>query len=265
MYPEERLGFHLNSASMMWEMVEFVFEGVRRVMRDNGRARSGCLTMVWSVVLQQFWEVSLKLHVVSWSCSECLPQLFLPEQNITHADTVKITATSNANTRCDALFKKETTNIDVQRTITTYTTRYYYTFFLYVLCRTLQVSPYLIYFLIREALKSLQGAGGAYCLVTAGKEHVVRGGSLRGFTEGDNIRVIRPKDNTKRLNAVKTTSTNGEDYVCTLPSTTAVGYGLKFTFDVPVGKAMGVLTVRACWHDIVFRNELGFTESMFLY
>ena len=41
MYPEERLGFHLNSASMMWEMVEFVFEGVRRVMRDNGRARSG--------------------------------------------------------------------------------------------------------------------------------------------------------------------------------------------------------------------------------
>ena len=101
--------------------------------------------------------------------------------------------------------------------------------------------------------------------MTAGKEHVVRGGSLRGFNEDDNIRVIRPKDNTKRLHAVKTTPTNVEENVCTPLSTTAVGYGLKFTFDVPVGKAMGILTVRACWHDIVFRNELGFTESMFLY
>lgn len=124
---------------------------------------------------------------------------------------------------------------------------------------------YIFFSFIREALKSLQGAGGAYCLVTAGKEHVVRGGSLRGFNEGDNIRVIRPKHNTKPLNAVKTTLTNVDKNVGTLLSTTAVGYGLKFTFDVPVGKAMGTLTVRACWHDIVFRNELGFTESMFLY
>ena len=31
----------------------------------------------------------------------------------------------------------------------------------------------------------------------------VRGGSLRGFSEGDNIRVVRPKDNVKRQNVVK--------------------------------------------------------------
>ena len=136
-------------------------------------------------------------------------------------------------------------------------------FFMY--CVRLCKEAYFLFIFIREALKSLQGAGGAYCLVTAGKEHVVRGGSLRGFNEGDNIRVIRPKDNTKRLHAVKTTPTNVEENVCTPLSTTAVGYGLKCTFDVPVGKAMGILTVRACWHDIVFRNELGFTESMFLY
>jgi hypothetical protein len=44
-------------------------------------------------------------------------------------------------------------------------------------------------------LKSLQGAGdGAYCLVTAGKTHEVRGGSLRGFSEGDNNRVVRPTE-----------------------------------------------------------------------
>ena len=45
----------------------------------------------------------------------------------------------------------------------------------------------------------------------------------------------------------------------------SVGYGLKLTFVLPVGKAVGVLKVRACWHDIVFRNELGFTEANFLY
>ena len=45
----------------------------------------------------------------------------------------------------------------------------------------------------------------------------------------------------------------------------SVGYGLKLTFVLPVGKAVGVLQVRACWHDIVFRNELGFTEANFLY
>ncbi len=53
---------------------------------------------------------------------------------------------------------------------------------------------------------------------------------------------------------------NGEVYV-----KSAVGYGVKLTFDLPVGKSVGMLTVRACWHDIVFRNELGFTETMFLY
>jgi hypothetical protein len=51
----------------------------------------------------------------------------------------------------------------------------------------------LLFCTISAVLKSLQGAGGAYCLVTAGKNHEVRGGSLRGFSEGDNIRVVRPK------------------------------------------------------------------------
>jgi hypothetical protein len=50
-----------------------------------------------------------------------------------------------------------------------------------------------------------------------------------------------------------------------LEATGSIGYGLKLTFDLPLGKSVGVLKVRACWHDIVFRNEFGFTESMFLY
>jgi hypothetical protein len=48
---------NVNSASMMRERVEALFQGVRSVMRDNGRARSGIFTMEWSVALQEFWKV----------------------------------------------------------------------------------------------------------------------------------------------------------------------------------------------------------------
>ena len=57
MYAEERLGRNLNSAGMMWEMVEEVFHGIRKVMSESGRARSGSFRMTWSTSLQKFWEV----------------------------------------------------------------------------------------------------------------------------------------------------------------------------------------------------------------
>jgi hypothetical protein len=41
--------------------------------------------------------------------------------------------------------------------------------------------------------------------------------------------------------------------------------GLRFTFDVPRGKALGMLTVRVCWCTIVYRDEIGFAESHFVY
>ena len=114
------------------------------------------------------------------------------------------------------------------------------------------------------ALKSLQGVGGAYCLATVGKKHEVRGGSLRGFSEGDNIRVVRPKLDVKVPENLKSNDhsegANADMYV-----NRRMGYGVKLTFDLPVGKSVGIVTVRACWHDIVFRNSLGFTETMFLY
>ncbi len=116
-----------------------------------------------------------------------------------------------------------------------------------------------------ESLKSLQGAGGAHCLVTAGKNHVVLGGSLRNFSEGDNIRVIRPKNSRQARQGGNVHMSAVHPTEGSLEATGCVGYGLKLTFDLPLGKAVGVLKVRACWHDIVFLNEFGFTESMFLY
>ncbi len=46
----------------------------------------------------------------------------------------------------------------------------------------------------RKALRSLQQVGGAYCLVATDKHHDVRA-PLRGFQEGDNLRVLRAKRN----------------------------------------------------------------------
>ena len=93
---------------------------------------------------------------------------------------------------------------------------------------------------MRKALQSLQGAGGAYCLVAAHEDHDVRG-SLRGFQAGDSLRVLRPKENE----GASQQQQKGARYP---------GYALKITWDVPEGKAMGMLKVNACWHEIVFKN-----------
>ena len=57
MYAEERLGKNINSAGIMWEMIEELFHGIRTIMSRSGRARSGSFAMSWSTSLQQFWEV----------------------------------------------------------------------------------------------------------------------------------------------------------------------------------------------------------------
>ena len=57
MYAEERLGRNINSAGIMWEMIEEVFQGIRTVMSKSGRARSGSFNLMWSSALLSFWEV----------------------------------------------------------------------------------------------------------------------------------------------------------------------------------------------------------------
>jgi hypothetical protein len=85
------------------------------------------------------------------------------------------------------------------------------------------------------------------------------------FNEGDNIRVIRPKESRAGRKRDKDNDVHGLKTERKECGHRHVGYGLKLTFDLPQGKAVGKLKIRACWHDIVFRNEFGFTERMFLY
>jgi hypothetical protein len=115
-------------------------------------------------------------------------------------------------------------------------------------------------FVVGESLHSLQQAGGVYSLATAPKDLDVRG-SLRGYQEGDCLRVLRPKDEQEvGICDIDVSLPLPEKRVPRYP-----GYALKLTWDVPLRKTQGILKVNACWHDIVFRNECGFAEMNFTF
>jgi len=59
MYPEESLGSLVQSASIMWEQIERLFNNIRNVMRKSGSARSGSLSMEWTAGCMNFVEVTV--------------------------------------------------------------------------------------------------------------------------------------------------------------------------------------------------------------
>ena len=58
MYPEEGLGSSVQSASLMWEQIECLFENIRTVMRRSGSARSGSMAMPWTALCMNFLQVT---------------------------------------------------------------------------------------------------------------------------------------------------------------------------------------------------------------
>jgi hypothetical protein len=57
MYPDEKLGAGIQSASIMWERLEALFQGIREVMVKNGNARSGSFSIPWTSACMDFFEV----------------------------------------------------------------------------------------------------------------------------------------------------------------------------------------------------------------
>ena len=41
--------------------------------------------------------------------------------------------------------------------------------------------------------------------------------------------------------------------------------GLRLTYDIPRGKSLGTLAVRVCWCTIVYRDEMEFADTHFMY
>ncbi len=62
MYPEEALGSRVQSASMMWEQIERLFNNIRIVSRKSGSARSGPLSMEWTARCMNFVEVTVCIN-----------------------------------------------------------------------------------------------------------------------------------------------------------------------------------------------------------
>ena len=58
MYPEDVLGPELQSASIMWEHIDSLFNSIRDVMKSSGCARSGSLRMPWTAACMSFVQVS---------------------------------------------------------------------------------------------------------------------------------------------------------------------------------------------------------------
>ncbi len=58
MYPEDVLGAQVQSASIMWERVESLFQSIRKLMMNSGNARSGSFCVAWSWTHFNFFEVA---------------------------------------------------------------------------------------------------------------------------------------------------------------------------------------------------------------
>ena len=57
MYPEDALGPGVQSATIMWEMVDSLLDNIRQLMQKSGRARSGSFVMPWTAACMNFLQV----------------------------------------------------------------------------------------------------------------------------------------------------------------------------------------------------------------
>ena len=108
----------------------------------------------------------------------------------------------------------------------------------------------LYFYSLRTKLRCVQSASGIYGMVAAPDKTSLLHPVVGRFTTGQTIRVVRPAD-VLTVHPFKLSESK-----CS---------GLQLTFDVPRGKSNGNLTVRVCWCTIVYRDELKFAETHFVY
>ena len=102
----------------------------------------------------------------------------------------------------------------------------------------------------RRVLRRLQGASGIYGMVAAPDKTTLLHPVVGRFTTGQTIRVVQPAE-VLTVHPWKIV-----DSKCC---------GLRLTYDVPRGKCNGTLTVRVCWCTIVYRDEVQFASTHFVY
>ena len=105
-----------------------------------------------------------------------------------------------------------------------------------------------------------------YGLVVPSLEVVFPGVLVGHFTGGEPLRALLPKAvNGRGQRFVKEKVSNLSQASDEGDVGHGVGYALQLTFDVPVGKHIGVLDVRFCWHDIVYQAQVDFGRLKLQY
>ena len=69
MYPEDKLGGVISSASSQWKNVEQLFQGIRDIMSSGTGYTSGTFSIAWTNGCQKFREV---VYVRSGCCVMCV-------------------------------------------------------------------------------------------------------------------------------------------------------------------------------------------------
>jgi hypothetical protein len=103
---------------------------------------------------------------------------------------------------------------------------------------------------VRKALRQLVGAGGTFALVTPREKTCLIHPVVGRFMTGDTIRVVQPAEVVGHVPWELEGNKSS---------------GVRFSYDVQPGKGVGTLTVRVCWRTTVYRDEVGFVETHFLY
>ena len=111
-----------------------------------------------------------------------------------------------------------------------------------------------------EALRSLQRAAGIYGFVSPCTEVQFPGAIVAHLSGGECLRSLLPKTSRKTSRKTRASSSSNELEVGTPPNSSS-GYCLQLTYDVPQQTYNGMLHVRVCWHEVVYRAELNFGAS----
>jgi hypothetical protein len=121
------------------------------------------------------------------------------------------------------------------------------------------VTTVFTYVCTSKALKSLQNVAGVYGLVVPCLEVQFPGVVVGHLSGGEPLRAVLSKDmkgrgqrNVEEKESILLQSSD-EGHVVH-----GVGYGVQLTWDAAVGKHIGVLDVRICWHDIVYQAQVDF-------
>jgi hypothetical protein len=111
------------------------------------------------------------------------------------------------------------------------------------------------------ALRSLQKAAGIYGFVAPSTEVQFPGAVVGHLSGGECLRSLLPKTPRITRACKKSSSSSSIESEVHTPPNSSSRYCLQLTYDVPQETYNGMLHVRVCWHEVIFRADVNFGAS----